>query len=92
MSLKDNRALHIMNQTVKKIGDQHSVGLLWKDDDLQLPNNREMAVKRLLMKRKFITDPNLHQKYFQKIDDHIKNGYATAFSDNVVPSGVNYIP
>ena len=92
MSLEDKRALQIMNKTVKKIGDHYSVGLLWKDDDPQLPNNREMAVKRLLsMKRKFIADPNLHQKYSQKMDDYIKNGYAIAVSDNA-PSGANYIP
>ena len=92
MSLEDKHALQIMNKTVKKIGDHYSVGLLWKDDDPQLPNNREMAVKRLLsMKRKFIADPNLHQKYSQKMDDYIKNGYAIAVSDNA-PSGANYIP
>ena len=35
MLLEDKRALQIMNQTVKKIGDHYSVGLQWKDDNLQ---------------------------------------------------------
>ena len=33
--LEDKRALQIMNQTLKKIGDHYSVGLQWKNDDLQ---------------------------------------------------------
>ena len=56
-----------MNKTVKKIGDHYSVGLLWKDDDPQLPNNREMPVKRLLsMKRKFIADPKIYIRNIPK--------------------------
>ena len=52
-----------------------------------------MAVKRLLsVKRKFIADPNLHQKYTQMMDDYIKNGYAMPVSDNIALSGVHYIP
>ena len=67
LSIEDRRALEIIHKTVKKVDGHYSIGLLWKDDDPKLPNNREMALKRLLnLKRKFLNDSNLFKNNCEK--------------------------
>ena len=42
----ENRALTILENTTTFKNVHFETGLLWKDDHLILPNNRDMAVKR----------------------------------------------
>ena len=67
LSVEDKRALEIMHKTVKKVDGHYLIGLLWKDDEPKLPNNREMALKRLLsLKRTFLNDSNLLKNIVKK--------------------------
>ena len=53
--------------------------MLWKDEDVKLPNNRHMALKRLeYLKSRLQKDKTLHQKYQTKIEEHVNKGYATS--------------
>ncbi|XP_077971393.1 uncharacterized protein LOC120335312 [Styela clava] len=76
-SLDDKKALVVMNDTAVKVNGRYQVALPWKDKNIKLPNNRQMAVKRLeSQKRKFIRDPDLFFKYKSKINDYLDKGYA----------------
>ena len=92
MSVEDKRALDIMQKTVKEVDGHLSLGLLWKDDKVDLEDNRSMALRRLEgLKRRFMADPDLFLKYRQKMVDYIKNGYAELIpSDDEAPPGRTY--
>ena len=85
--------MSILDSTVKKIDGHYSVGLLWKTEKPDLPNNRSLAEKRLksLMK-KFRKNPNLFKRYSDKMSEYINN-YAEPVSEKcAVVKKVNYIP
>ena len=46
-SLEDERALEILKRTTKLKDGRYEVGLLWRNDNPELPNNRVQAEKRL---------------------------------------------
>ncbi|XP_048484628.1 uncharacterized protein LOC119690594 [Plutella xylostella] len=51
--------------------------LLWKRENEKIPNNRQDAPKRLCsLERKLDRDPDLKQKYEERMDNMLKSGYA----------------
>ena len=46
-SLEDERALEILKRTTKLKDGRYEVGLLWRNDNPELPNNPVQAEKRL---------------------------------------------
>ncbi|CAB4025897.1 Hypothetical predicted protein, partial [Paramuricea clavata] len=46
-SVEDKKALEILESTTKRTGDRYETGLLWKEKDVTLPNNRVVAEKQL---------------------------------------------
>ena len=92
-SQDDRHAMSILDSTVKKIDGHYSVGLLWKTEEPDLPNNRSLEEKRLksLMK-KFRKNPNLFKRYSEKMSEYINN-YAEPVSERcALVKKVNYIP
>ena len=66
MSREDMRVIHILQKTTRMCGD-YETGLLWRDEELKLPNNRCQAERRLeSLKRKFSCDSGLEAKYRAK--------------------------
>jgi hypothetical protein len=52
--------------------------MLWNDEDIRLPNNHRMALKRLeYLKTRLQRDENLLHQYRKKIDEYVTKGYAT---------------
>ena len=77
----DERAKKILDTTAQKDGQRWKVGLLWKEDDIILPESRTTALRRLEnLKRKLTKDPALAKEYQEKIDDLLKKGYARELS------------
>ncbi|XP_066920798.1 uncharacterized protein [Clytia hemisphaerica] len=44
----EKRALHLLKNNTRLVNNHFEVGMLWKSDDLELVNNRPLAVTRLL--------------------------------------------
>ncbi|XP_041674289.1 uncharacterized protein LOC121530020 [Drosophila eugracilis] len=42
----DARALGILNETTRRVGERYQTGLLWKDDKVSLPDSYNMALKK----------------------------------------------
>lgn len=62
--------------------DHHEMGLLWRRDDVQLPNNRrDVGIRLQSLRRKFHRDPSLEEKYRVTMEDYIAKGYARKLSD-----------
>ena len=95
MSIDDKQALEMMNQSVTKVDGRFQIGLLWKNKNVKLPNNYIMAEKRLMhLKRKFVNDPELFDKYKSKMHEYLENGYAEKIpASELAPTNVTwYIP
>ncbi|XP_052759175.1 uncharacterized protein LOC128202521 [Galleria mellonella] len=76
-SREDQLALKIMEQTTKLLPQgRWETGLLWRSDDVQLPNSYPQAKSRLIgIQRKFRRYPELAVKYEEKIQENVDKGY-----------------
>lgn len=61
----EERARNLLSaRTVQLPNDRYETGLLWRDENTDMPNNYENAYKRLLsIEIKIDRDPQLQQKY-----------------------------
>ena len=50
----DKHAVDILSKTRKKENNRYSVGLSWKEDTVTLPNNRSIAISRMISLEKKI--------------------------------------
>lgn len=95
-SVEDRRAESILQKTTRMTEGHYETGLLWKNDNPQLPNNRKIAEARLSsLKRKFQKDPELEGKYRRTMQDYIDRGYARKLSNleaKTTSSKTNYLP
>ena len=83
--MEDRRAINVMAQHTKTNDGKFVIGLPWKRDDVVLPNNYQMAKRRLdYLKNRFLKDEEYFLKYGEKMNEYLKNGYA-----RVVPEDYN---
>lgn len=78
-----SRAFKILETTTKRIPNTHKfeTGLLWKSDDIELPNNFKSAYSRLLLiEKRMKRDPVFAQNYENNLMAYIKKGYARLLS------------
>lgn len=77
------RARALLTSTTRRIGERFETGLLWRSDDIQLPNSYGMALSRLRgVESKMRRDPDYAQQYQNEIENYIKKGYARKLSDD----------
>ena len=72
------RAVNILATSTKCIaGPKWESALLWKSDDLKLPDSKPVALRRLYYtERKMDKDVNFADAYCQKIEEYVQKGYA----------------
>ena len=76
-SQNDQRALNIMEGTVKLSNGHYEIGLRWKNNPPHLENNRPQAENRLqLLKKRLKKDAILHEKYTDFMADLLQKCYA----------------
>ncbi|XP_067024040.1 uncharacterized protein [Acropora muricata] len=74
---EDKRAIEILKSSVRHIGDRYEAGLLWKEKDVQLCDNRDVAEKRLKSTERSIKrDLALAERYSGIIKEYETEGYA----------------
>ena len=75
-SREDKRAIETLERTVKHVSGRYEVGMLWREQEVEFPDNRLMAVKRLeSTERKLNRDKDLAKKYCAIIEDYVDKGY-----------------
>lgn len=58
----DSRAIAVMERTLRQVGDQYEIGLLWDADEVTLPDSYPMAEKRLIsLEKSLLKNPELLQ-------------------------------
>ena len=95
-SIEDNRALEVLEGTTRLKNGRYEVGLLWRNNDTHLPNNRSLAEKRLKqLKKRFDRDPEFTEQYRAVMNDYVYKGYAVKLSEEEAASTSNrtwYLP
>ena len=80
-SREDTRPVGTLQKTTTLSEGRYETGLLWRKDDVRLPNNRCEAERRTCsLKRRFPRDPDLEQGYCAVMKEFIGKGYARKLS------------
>lgn len=80
-SLEDQRALRILEKTVKKTGERYEAGLLWKPEKVQMPDNRSAALSRLKsLERSLARNSVRAEAYNNGIHAYVEAGHARKLS------------
>lgn len=70
------RAKHILQSTIVKKGNRYESGLLWKYDQVELPNNYPMALKRInCLENKMKSNPALAENLRKQIQEFVEKEY-----------------
>ncbi|XP_043196264.1 uncharacterized protein LOC122367319 [Amphibalanus amphitrite] len=81
-SQEDRRAEDIMARTTTWRGDRYETGLLWCDENVKLPDNYPMAMRRLEnTERTLRRAPEKATAYQQSMEENVKKGYARKLDD-----------
>lgn len=77
ISAENERALAIMNRTMRKVDDRYEIGLLWKTDNIHLPDSYPMAMNRLInLERSLKKRPELLEWKNKHVEELLQKGYA----------------
>lgn len=79
-SADDLRARSILKNTTKRLENSYETGLLWKNDDIHLPDSFDMAFSRLQGIEKRVMSMGKMNEYDAAIMDFVKKGYAAKLS------------
>lgn len=96
-SKEDQRAMDILHNTTRRVAGRWETGLLWRSDEPSLPNNYNMAVRRMeALERKLAKDEELRKKVQGMIEEYLAKGYAhritAAELEYSMPGRVWYLP
>ncbi|KRZ23332.1 hypothetical protein T4C_8592 [Trichinella pseudospiralis] len=82
------------SESVTFDGKRYVVGLLWRAGAVQLPDNREVAMRRLrALRRQLNRDPEKDQEYSGVIRDYLDRGWAEKVDGTSGPPGRTwYLP
>ncbi|CAG9813428.1 unnamed protein product [Phaedon cochleariae] len=79
----ERRAIQILEKTTKYIENEkrYETGLIWKFDDITLPESKLNAYSRLLcVERKMLRDKTYFEQYCNKINNYLEKGYIRKLS------------
>ena len=63
-SVEDEKVLKFLSERTQEVEGHYEVPLLWKDENIQLPDNRVVAIHRLgLLEKRLQRDPELGEAY-----------------------------
>ena len=92
----ERRALSLLEEGTSLVEGRCQVGMLWKEDQVHLENNRFLAEKRLLSTEKRLERfSEIKGIYHSKIEEYITLGHVKKLSDveaKSLSSKTNYIP
>ena len=75
-SKEEKRALSILEKSTKHNGERYEVGLLWADDEPNLPNNYYSAHQQFMsLEKRLDKDPELKEAYKATIEKDLENKF-----------------
>lgn len=87
ISEENRRANEIMRRTLRFVEGRYEIGLLWKKDDIKLPDSYPMALNRLIsLERSLKRKPELMSWKNKHVADLVTKGYARKATDEDLQS------
>ena len=81
-STADASAQETLETITFQYGQGYDVGMLWADDNIQLPNNYfSSLVQRKSLKMRISRDTTLNENYYNTIREVLGKGYLITFPD-----------
>ncbi len=81
-SVEDKRFIDIMDNCARKVGNHHMLPLPLRNELVELPNNRSIALQRIqTLKRRFQKDTEHHSEYTKFMNKLLDRGYAREVTD-----------
>ncbi|XP_055537012.1 uncharacterized protein LOC129725344 [Wyeomyia smithii] len=76
LSSEKERSQSPLQSRTRFNGERYETGLLWRYDDIRLPDNREMALRRhQSLQNRMAKDEQIAQALQQKIQDYVMKGW-----------------
>ncbi|CAH8494135.1 unnamed protein product [Schistosoma mattheei] len=92
MSVEDRIALSAISNSVQRLNGHYQIALPWRHNH-ELPNNRELAERRLsCLKGRLIRDKKLFQDYVDSMTRYVERDYAEKVNDNHSDGRIWYLP
>ena len=64
MTTDEKASLEKLKESIRYVDGRHQVAIPWKDDEPALPNNYEMALRRLLnTEKRLLKNPEIGEAY-----------------------------
>ena len=83
ISQEDRRAVKLMEESTKLVDGHFESALLWKSDNVSMPDNRLGALRRLERAEQSLQrNPEKSEKYQQIIDNYVTAGYARKLEES----------
>ena len=95
LSVEDKEALASMRSSIKLNDGHYTVSLPRKHSNVTLPNNRQVALRRIShLQKRFLKDFNFYKLYEAKMKEYVINGYARKVPDDNLQPGSKtwYLP
>ena len=93
ISFEDQKFLILVDEKLRKVGEHFEIPLPLRDRSVKLPNNRNMAEKRLhCLKSRFIRNPEFFADYKGFVEDLLIKGYAKKQQKNHLMGGHGTFP
>ena len=81
-SKADKRGSRILESTTTHDSERYTVGMLWSDDNIVLPNNYYTSLVQLKsLEKRLDKDTELKAQYTKTINDDIEKGYVIRVND-----------
>ena len=90
----EKKAEDILNRHTKQLEDGHiETALLWKNENIEMPDSYGTAMKRLVsIEKKLDSNPTLRDRYTEQMDSLLKKGYAEQAPRSSTPGRTWYLP
>ena len=100
MTKYEKRALNMLQNTISFKEGKYESRLLWKEDRVNLPNNRQLAVQRLQsLEKRLARNEDLKTEDHKTVKQYMDNNHSSKFPpDDLTPEKasttpfINYIP
>ncbi|XP_062704517.1 uncharacterized protein LOC134286848 [Aedes albopictus] len=96
LSIEDQRALSLLQLLTRRKEGRYESGLLWRYDDIRLPDNRCMAMRRFqCLKKRMEKEPELQAILHAKIAEYTEKGYVRKLSEEEINQKISrrwYLP
>lgn len=97
VSEDNKRAQRILEETTTRVGNRFQTGLIWRYDEIDLPDSFHMALQRLqCLERRMTRDAALKENLHRQIREYQDKGYAHRLTQAELlaadPKRVWYLP